>query len=39
MDNADSGLESSTDSIYHPVRGATSSVLNETPFTQISDRP
>jgi hypothetical protein len=34
MDNADPRLESRPDPIYHPVRGETSSAVNETPFTQ-----
>ena len=36
MDNAHSGLESSADSIYHPVRGPDEQHLTQTPFTQNS---
>lgn len=34
VDHADSGLEGSVDSLYHSIRGADSTAVTQTPFTQ-----
>jgi hypothetical protein len=39
MDDADPGLESRTQPVYHPVRGQDASALNPIPFTQNSGHP